>query len=214
MQIFANANMGSVCSTLGAACRAIGDWLSAGLNWALSGVKWLWEKLSSLFETAMDFVTNLFSNVCGWFHYSRQRTYVESNGSRVEVGHEDLSIGVEVNRNRATSVPSVPANQSPQVQQENLGESTSVQSVPANQSPQVPQENLGEYLRNNVDDQQREQLALSRRLFDVLDDAVNNDEHHESMSESERKLGEFLQSPEMQRLQELTGMNTINPSLA
>ncbi|XP_068747868.1 uncharacterized protein [Montipora capricornis] len=184
--------MGSVCSTLGAACRAIGDWLSAGLNWALSGVKWLWEKLSSLFETAMDFVTNLFSNVCGWFHYSRQRTYVESNGSRVEVGHEDLSIGVEVNRNRATSV----------------------QSVPANQSPQVPQENLGEYLRNNVDDQQREQLALSRRLFDVLDDAVNNDEHHESMSESERKLGEFLQSPEMQRLQELTGMNTINPSLA
>ncbi|XP_068679255.1 uncharacterized protein [Montipora foliosa] len=192
MQIFANANMGSVCSTLGAACRAIGDWLSAGLNWALSGVKWLWEKLSSLFETAMDFVTNLFSNVCGWFRYSRQRTYVESNGIRVEVGHEDLSIGVEVNRNRATSV----------------------QSVPANQSPQVPQENLGAYLRNNVDDQQREQLALSRRLFDVLDDAVNNDEHHESMSESERKLGEFLQSPEMQRLQELTGMNTINPSLA
>ena len=77
--------MGSVCSTLGAACSAIGGWLSAGLNWALSGVKWLWEKMSSLFKTAIDFVTNLFNNVCGWFRYSRQRTYVESNGSRVEV---------------------------------------------------------------------------------------------------------------------------------
>lgn len=183
--------MGSVCSTLGAACSAIGGWLSAGLNWALSGVKWLWEKMSSLFKTAIDFVTNLFSNVCGWFRYSRQRTYVESNGSRVEVRHEDLSIGVEVNGNRDTSVPSFPANLPPQVLQEDL-----------------------QYVRNKMDAPQREQLALSRKLFDVLDDAVNNDEHHESMPESERKLGEFLQSPEMQRLQELTRMNTINPSLA
>lgn len=173
--------MGSVCSTLGAAYSAIGGWLSAALNWALSGVKWLWEKVSSLFKTAIDFLNNLFSNFCGWFRYSRQRTYVESNGSRVEVGHEDLSIGVEVNGNRA---------------------------------PQVLQEDLGEYLRNNVDVQQRERLTLTRKLIDELDDAMNNDENHESMPESERKLGDFLQSPEMQRLQELNGMDAINPGLA
>lgn len=182
--------MGSVCSTFGATCSAIGGWLSAGLKWAVSAAKWLWEKVSLLFKLVIACLRNLLDCFCGWFSYSRRRTYVESNGSRVEVGHEDLSFGVEVNRNRDTSVPSFP---------ENL-------------SPQDLEENLGEYLRNKVDAQERKRIAVCRKVLDTVDDAMKNDEHHERMPESEQKLGDFIRSPEVQQL--LNEMNAINPGLA
>ena len=60
----------------------IGSWIKAGWDLAAKGVKWLWECVSSLFGK----ITALIREVMSCVSYTRDRAWMQSGTTRVEVG--------------------------------------------------------------------------------------------------------------------------------
>jgi len=77
---------------MGAICSIIGGWLKAGLDKVAIGLKWIWEAVCSLFSKACDLVRDLFQPLWLCCKYNRERTWSQTESSRVEVLGLDTSL--------------------------------------------------------------------------------------------------------------------------
>lgn len=71
---------------MGGLVSTIGSWIKAGWDLAARGLKWIWEAVSSLLGKISELIRGLFREVTSCFHYTRERAWVQSGTTRVEVG--------------------------------------------------------------------------------------------------------------------------------
>ena len=63
----------------------IWSWLERGYNLAVKVAKWIWAETKAIFRMAMDALKSIGNIFRGFFSYSRERSWSEENGCRVEV---------------------------------------------------------------------------------------------------------------------------------
>ena len=61
------------------------SWLESGYNLAAKYAKWIWAETKAIFRMAMDALKAIGNIFRGFFSYSRERSWSEENGYRVEV---------------------------------------------------------------------------------------------------------------------------------
>ena len=63
----------------------MGSWLESGLNLAAKYAKWIWAETKAIFRMAMDALKSISNRIRAYFYYTRERSWIEENGCRVEV---------------------------------------------------------------------------------------------------------------------------------
>ena len=63
----------------------IWSWLERGYNLAVKVAKWIWAETKAIFRMAMDALKSIGNRFRAYFSYSRERSWIEENGCRVEV---------------------------------------------------------------------------------------------------------------------------------
>lgn len=166
---------------MGGLLSTIGSWIKAGWDKAINALKWIWEKVSSLFGK----ITDLFRELMSCFSYTRERAWVQSGASRVEVGRDRITVGT----NRDT-LPTAP-------QQVDPSDKILVDKIKEG-GPQM-----------------QKQLEDTLQVVTKMNKVVQEDEEHENPSQTAQKLRNLLNEPNTQNLfASLERQPTVNPALA
>ncbi|XP_066018405.1 uncharacterized protein [Pocillopora verrucosa] len=167
------------------------SWLESGYNLAAKYSKWIWAETKAIFRMAMDALKSISNRIRAYFSYSRERSWIEENGCRVERGRDRLEVGVGVGVSSEESSP---------------------QGLYLPSDPEKREE-----ARRKLKEESKENRKLCERLgnyFGKVESLMNEDEQH-NQPETDEKLRQFNQEKETQELREmLEGSLMVNLSLA